>query len=126
MGKYRIMVIDNEEGFAETVKVNLEEQGLYEVKVETRGSRALDSIREFRPHMVFLDIIMPDLDGVEIDRQMRRSIDLAGIPVVFLTALVRDAEVNVALAGGQRSYMSKPVTTQQLVECINRILKLKE
>ncbi|MBD3263686.1 MAG: response regulator [Candidatus Omnitrophica bacterium] len=121
MQKKRILLVDDEEGFAEMIKMNLEQAGNYEVRVETKGSRALASIREFRPHLVFLDVVMPDLDGNEIAYRVKTDEDLRNIPVVFLTAIVQESELasRKGEIGGHR-FLAKPVTVEKLIDCIER------
>jgi len=60
MDAKKILIIDDEENFAAMVKMNLEEVGGYNVLTESRGLRAVSTVRQFKPDMIFLDIIMPD------------------------------------------------------------------
>lgn len=120
MGVKKILVVDDEEQFTHMVKLNLEETGQCQVKVENKGARALAAAREFIPDVIFLDIIMPDIDGPQLLKDFKADALLRNVPVVFLTALVTKDEVSVAgavIAGN--AFLSKPVTTDQLIACIN-------
>ena len=115
----RILFIDDEEAFGIMVKLNLEETGAYEVRSETRGKRALAAIKEFKPDMVFLDIIMPDMSGTDVFTEIKAYVEAHSIPVVFLTAIVNDKDV-ISKKGtiGGREFLAKPVTTETIIACI--------
>ncbi len=124
MEKKKILVVDDEESFAQMVKLNLEETGKYEVMVETKGKEAILTAKRFKPDLIFLDIVMPDVDGGEIVQKMKSDEDLKDTPVVFLTALVTEKEVKSqegVIAG--RPFLAKPVTTQQLIEYIEKYIR---
>jgi CheY-like chemotaxis protein len=117
------MIVDDEVAFGQMVKLNLEGTGEYEVMVENKGERAYDAIKEFAPDMIFLDVIMPDVDGAEIARQIRADKTLKQIPVIFLTAMVKESEENSRksiIAGYPHPCLAKPVTVQKLIECIKK------
>jgi len=124
MPKRKILVVDNEVEFASMVRLNLEQTDDYVVKIETKGSRAVNTAKEFKPDLIFLDILMPDMEGGNVLREMKKEEELKDIPVVFLTALVDDKEVasENGLIGGQ-AYLAKPVTTAKLLACINKYLR---
>lgn len=124
MDKKKILIVDNEVNFTRLVKLNLEAAGQYEVKVENQGKRALQAARTFKPDLVFLDIVMPDLEGPEVARQIRADKELKSARIVFLTAAVTTEEVGISegVIGGQ-AFLAKPVTVQQLAECVEKNLK---
>ena len=124
MEKKKILLVDDEEAFGRMVKLNLEKTGEYEVEIETKGAGALDAVKEFRPDLILLDIVMPDVDGAEIGRQIMSEETLKNIPLVFLTAIVREEEV-VSQGGiiGGYPFISKPVTTKKLIECIEKNIR---
>ncbi|HOW43241.1 MAG TPA: response regulator [Candidatus Omnitrophota bacterium] len=127
MAKRKILIIDDEESFARMVKLNLEAAGDFEVRTESRGLLAIPVIKEFKPEMIFLDIIMPDLSGVDIFAELKNDPELSRIPVVFLTAIVSDKEVEAQKGNiGGRPFLAKPVTTQKLIECISQTLSQKQ
>ncbi|MBU0634228.1 MAG: response regulator [Candidatus Omnitrophica bacterium] len=124
MQKKKVLVVDDEENFCQTVKLNLEQTGDFEVRTETDGKKALGAAREFKPDFIFLDIVMPDMDGPQVMDNIHKDVFLKDVPIVFLTALITKEEET--LEGGTiagRNFLSKPVTTEQLVECIKQHLK---
>ena len=124
MAKKRILLIDDEEAFSFGAKINLEHTGEYEVRTEADGKCALNVIREFKPDLIFLDIIMPDIDGSEVISRMKSEEDLKDIPVVFLTATITKDEVSSqdGIIGGH-PFLAKPVSTKEIIECIRKNIK---
>ena len=123
-GKKKILIIDDEEDFGKMVKLNLERSGDYEVKCETKGGNAVASAKAFAPDLIFLDVIMPDVDGGEAMAQLKADPAVKNIPIVFLTAIITDREAaqQEGIVAG-RPFLAKPITTAKLISCINKYLK---
>lgn len=100
--------------------MNLEAGGEYIIKVENKGSEALETMRQFKPDMVFLDIIMPDVDGAQIMKNMKEDEELKNIPIVFLTALLKENEIQNTFS--KHKFLSKPVTTEEVIGYIKETL----
>jgi DNA-binding response OmpR family regulator len=116
MDKKKILLIDDEVSFTNIVRLNLEETGKYEVRVENKGSRGLAAAKEFKPDLIFVDIIMPDTDGSEVARQIREDPAVSNTRVIFLTAIVseEEAESRSGLIGGN-VFIAKPVSLEKLL-----------
>ncbi len=121
MEKKRIMLVDDEAIITRTLKLYLEATGAYEVVAENEGTKAVQTAREFRPHLILLDIMMPDIDGPEVAAQMREDDALSATPIVFLTALVKKDEVDSGggTIGGY-PFLAKPIEPEKVVECIEQ------
>ena len=121
--KHKILIIDDEEDFAQMLKLNLEEQGEYEVVVENQAINALAKTLEYQPELIFLDIIMPDMEGPDVLNQIRRHDQIKDTPVVFLTATVRKEEVEAegGMIGGH-PFLAKPSTIEELIQCIEETI----
>ncbi|MEY2409126.1 MAG: two-component system, OmpR family, response regulator [Verrucomicrobiota bacterium] len=91
--KKRILLVDDEQSFTTLLKLNLEETGNYEVRVENWPEDAVAAVREFKPDLVLLDIIMPRLPGGNVASLIDDDPELKGTPIVFLTAAVRRSQV---------------------------------
>jgi len=124
MGKKRILLIDDEVGLTRLLKLNLEQTGAYEVWTENQGANAFAAAQEFRPDVILCDIIMPDMEGTEVAAQVKADPSLAGVPFIFLTAVVSREEVEAqgGMIGGQE-FIAKPVTVERVVECIQKHLQ---
>lgn len=121
MSKKKILLVDDEAGLTRLMKLNLEATEKYEVRTENKGTLAVKAAKEFKPDMIFLDIIMPDLEGSEVARQMRADPELKGIPIVFLTATITAEEIGQGGGSvGGEAFLAKPVTIKQMVDCIKR------
>jgi CheY-like chemotaxis protein len=93
MPKKRILLVDDEKSFTNLLKLNLEETGNYEVRVENWAEDACDAAREFKPDLVLLDIIMPRMPGGNVAAQIKEDPELKDTPIVFLTAAVRKHQI---------------------------------
>jgi len=124
MGKTKILVVDDEERFTKMVKLNLEQTGDYEIRTENLATNALNAAREFKPDLIILDIMMPDISGDVIAQQLLDDEELNDIKIVFLTALVTKGEIKAKgseIAG--RTFIAKPVKIDELITCIEEQLK---
>jgi len=123
MPKKRILLVDDEASVTRGIKLNLENLGIYEVRAENQARHAVETAREFKPDLIFLDVIMPELDGGEIAARIADDPLLKGTPIVFLTAIVTNQETkgSEAIFGGC-NFLAKPVDLAELVKCIERHL----
>ena len=119
----RILIIDDEPEFTEMVKLNLETTGWYEVKVENHSRHAITTTLEYKPHLILLDIIMPEVEGSDVFCDIRSHRATREIPVIFLTATVTKDEVNEldGMIGGH-IFLAKPTAINELIDCIQRQL----
>ncbi len=120
----KLLLIDDEAGFTQLLKMNLERSGAFEVRIENDSTQAIAAAREFRPDAILLDVVMPGMDGGDVQAQLQADPGLARIPVVMLTALVDSTELSegaVAQAGSQM-VLPKPVNLQLLLRVLEEIL----
>ena len=121
--KKRILVVDDEPALTRMVKLNLERTGNYEVRTENQGSMAVQAAREFKPDLIFLDVMMPDMTGDEISAQLKEDEELSRIKFIFMTAIVtRDETENMGTNIGGNEFLAKPVKTNELLASIERVL----
>ena len=115
----RILVIDDEPSITRTIKVNLERSGAYSVCTENHAGRALETARHFHCDLIFLDVMMPEIDGGHLAAQLKFDPELKTVPVVFLTAIVSREETtaNGAMIAGH-FFIAKPASLAALTKCI--------
>jgi CheY-like chemotaxis protein len=119
MAKKRILIIDDEPSITRTMKVNLERTGAYTVCTENKAAHGAVTAREFRPDLILLDVMMPDMDGGDVAAEIQSDPLLMHVPVVFLTAIVSKKEAGeVGLESGGHLFIAKPVDLDSLVKCI--------
>ena len=127
MEKKRILIVDDEASFTRMVKLNLEKTGQFEVREENKATYAIAAAREFKPDLIILDVIMPNLDGGDIFGQLQNDRHLKGTPVIFLTATVSPREAGVkGFNSGGALFLAKPVTLENLMACIQEHIRKPE
>ena len=119
MKKRKILIVDDEAAFTNIVKLTLEGKEDYEVCVENDPRMVIATARKFWPDIIILDVVMPDLDGGEVHTQLMADPILKRIPIIFLTAIVRQKEVDEhkGMIGGS-FYLAKPVSADGLMSAI--------
>ena len=119
MSKKRILLVDDESGFTRLLRLTLP---AYEIREENNPLKAVQSAKDFKPDMIFLDVIMPEADGGTIAAQMREEPTLKNVPIVFLTAIVSKDEAKTGSQIGGCEFLAKPVSRDQVDDCIRRHL----
>jgi two-component system OmpR family response regulator len=116
----RLLVVEDEANIADLVVTGLRFVG-FDVRVASTGAEALAVAADFRPHLLVLDVMLPDIDGFELCRQLRR--DRAGVGVVFLTARDRTEDAIAGLTVGGDDYINKPFSLDEVVARIRAVLR---
>jgi two-component system OmpR family response regulator len=117
---HRILVVDDEPNLLEVVAMALRFQGF---TVETAGSgrEALAAVASFKPHLMVLDVMLPDMEGFDV--ASRLGAQRTGVPIIFLTARDGTEDKLRGLSGGGDDYMTKPFSLEELVARIRTILR---
>lgn len=124
-GRKRVLVADDEADVLALVCMNLQRAG-FEVLKASDGREALDMARREVPDMVVLDLMMPELDGLEVARQMKQTVLTAQIPVLMLTARADEVDRIVGLELGADDYVTKPFSPREIVLRVQAILRRLE
>ncbi|HWW91076.1 MAG TPA: response regulator transcription factor [Solirubrobacteraceae bacterium] len=117
---HRVLVVDDEPNIVEVVKMALRFQG-FEVETAATGREALSAVSRFKPHLMVLDVMLPDMEGFEV--ASRLGAQRAGVPIIFLTARDATEDKLRGLTGGGDDYMTKPFSLEELVARIRTILR---
>ncbi|SDY32302.1 response regulator [Tindallia californiensis] len=120
-----ILVVDDEENILELIRFNLERSG-YDVLVAGNGSEALSVLDSRSVDLVVLDLMLPDIDGVEICKTIRRSEEYSNLPIIMLTAKSEEIDRILGLELGADDYMTKPFSVKELAARIKTILRRVE
>ena len=116
----RVLVVDDDEGIAELLATALRYEG-FRVEVATTGRTALTAATSFRPHLIVLDVMLPDLDGFEVQRRL--AADRPRVPILFLTAReTTEAKVH-GLTMGADDYVTKPFSLEELIARVHAVLR---
>jgi excisionase family DNA binding protein len=122
----RVLLVDDEPDFSTLVREYLTNRGGLEVEVADSGFAAGLAIARFRPAVVLMDILMPDMDGFQVLRMLRSDPDMRSIPVVAVTAFRDEGIEERVLREGFAAYVEKPVRLDKLTRLVQAILEGRE
>lgn len=120
----KILIIDDEKDFGEMVQLYLESRGKYEAIAVTGGKEGLKVASQKRPDLILLDIMMPQMDGLEVLQKLKSDGKTQNIPIIMLTAVDEQPSIKQAMAAYAEHYFVKPVKLSVLEAQIDRILQL--
>lgn len=118
----RILAVDDEPNIVRLIQVNLMRQG-YEVETANNGVEALAKIRANRPDLLVSDVMMPEMGGFELLKNIRMDAALESLPVIMLTAKTQDRDVMEGYSHGADMYLTKPFNPAELLQFVKRILQ---
>jgi two-component system alkaline phosphatase synthesis response regulator PhoP len=120
----KVLLADDEERILGLVKATLGIDTRYEIILASDGQEALDACRKEMPDLVFLDLLMPKMDGYQVCREIKQSPETSAIKVVMLTAMAQEADRRTALKVGADDYMTKPFSPTALLSKVEEMLGL--
>ena len=118
----RILIVEDEAALADTVRYNLEREG-FAVAVASDGRRALDRFRTDDPSLVILDLMLPELSGLDVCRQIRQ---ISNVPIIMVTAKDSEADKVSGLELGADDYVTKPFSVRELVSRVRAHLRRED
>lgn len=119
---YRILIVDDEDDILEFVSYNLTKEG-FKAYTATNGRSAVDIALEVRPHLILLDVMMPDMNGIETCEQMRQHPELEHTMIAFLSARSEEETQIAGFKAGGDDYITKPINVNILVSRIKAMMK---
>ena len=121
MGR-KILVVDDEAVLVETIAYNLEQAG-YQVIIAADGASALEAAKRENPDVIILDIMLPEVDGLEVCRQLRKETSTSTTPIMMLTARGDEIDKVVGLEVGADDYVTKPFGRRELLARVRALLR---
>ncbi len=121
MGR-KILVVDDESVLVETIAYNLEQAG-YQVLTAADGASALQAAHRETPDLIILDLMLPEMDGIEVCRHLRRERNTATTPIMMLTAKGDEIDKVVGLEVGADDYVTKPFGRRELLARVRALLR---
>tara|TARA_X000001036_G_scaffold241214_1_gene225007 strand:- start:311 stop:994 length:684 start_codon:yes stop_codon:yes gene_type:complete len=121
---FKVLAIDDEKDILLLLKYNLESEG-YHVKTASSGKEGIKVAGEFNPDLILVDIMMPEIDGIEVCRRLREIDKFISTYILFLTARVEEYSEVAAFDAGGDDYITKPIKPRALISRINSFYKRK-
>jgi len=118
----RVLVVDDNFVNVKLLEALLKSAS-YEVATAMSGDAALEEVRQFRPDIVLLDVMMPEMDGYEVCRRIRQIKEAARVPVIMITALDKDSDRETGFAAGANDFLTKPVEDSVLLPAMRRVMQ---
>jgi CheY-like chemotaxis protein len=120
-GAGRVLVVDDDDVIRQLITVNLELEG-FDVIAAVDGQDALDKVKEARPDVVTLDVMMPRVDGWEAAARLRADPETAHVKVVLLSARAQEADIQRGERIGVDAYLTKPFDPDELIDVVRRLV----
>jgi DNA-binding response OmpR family regulator len=116
-----VLIVDDEPHVVELIRVTLEDDRVRVIEA-SEGAAALELAAELQPELIFLDVHLPDMSGLEVCRRLRRHAAPAGTRIVMLTAAAQQDDVARGLSAGATHYLTKPFSPVRLLSLVEGLL----
>ncbi|EOD01275.1 response regulator [Caldisalinibacter kiritimatiensis] len=118
----KILVVDDEEHIVELINFNLEKHG-YKVVTAFNGKDAFKKVKEESPDLIVLDLMLPEIDGIDVCKMLKKDSDTEKIPIIMLTARSEETDKVLGLELGADDYVTKPFSVKELIARIKAVLR---
>jgi excisionase family DNA binding protein len=115
-GKRKVLVVDDDEELVELITDVLESDGRFEVRIANNGFDAGMMVKEYRPDLIVLDVMLPDINGKEVCQRVRSDESLDGVRIICISGMVEDDKIDELKAAGADDFLHKPFEVEQLIE----------
>ena len=122
MTNKKVLIVDDEEHIRELIKFNLKKEG-YDTEVAVNGTEALKIIREIKFDLILLDLMLTEIDGLEVCKEIRRNEETSDIPVMMITAKGEEFDKVLGLELGADDYITKPFSIRELMARVKALLR---
>ena len=120
----KILLVDDEEDILEFLSYNLKKEG-FRIDTANNGISALKKLEKSKPDLIILDVMMPEMDGIEVCEKIREQDNFDDVLILFLTARSEEYSELAGFSAGADDYITKPIKPKLLVSRVNAILKRK-
>lgn len=120
--KIRLLMIDDEKALMNLVKLSLEKTGRFEVATEDQSVKWREALEKYRPQLLILDMVMPQVDGQEIITALRSDPETEHLPIIVLTAILQNSDTAAVNKDGTL-FLAKPLSIKALIHCIDEHLR---
>jgi len=123
--KHKILVVDDEKDIVDLLKYNLVKENDFEVITALNGREAIEIAEREKPELILLDIMMPEINGFDVCKQLKTSHPTMDIPVIFLTAKDNEIDEIIGLELGADDYILKPISPRKVLARVRSVLRRK-
>ncbi len=124
-GKRRILIVDDDEELVELIFDVLERDGRFEVRTANNGFDAGMMVREYRPDLIVLDVMLPDINGKEVCQRVRSDSSMDDVRIICISGMVEEDKISELKAAGANDFMHKPFEVEKLVDRMCRHLDIE-
>lgn len=124
-GHKKILVVEDEQDILQLITLYLEKEGFRTVSAKT-GADGLRQVKQEKPDLVVLDLMLPEIDGLEVCKRLRSSPDTAMLPIIMLTAKAEESDTVIGLELGADDYVTKPFSPKTLVARVKALFRRLE
>lgn len=117
-----VLIVDDENSIRELIKFNLQKEG-FSVSEADNGRSAVQMVRQDKPDLLLLDLMLPEIDGLEVCRILKNQPETSGIPIIMLTAKADEIDKIIGLELGADDYMTKPFSPRELLARVKAVLR---
>lgn len=120
--KETLLIVEDEKDIAKLLEYNLRKEG-YKTLIASDGEEALEMAQRHHPNLIILDLMLPEMDGLEVCKALKKENKTAGIPIIMLTAKSQESDKVIGLELGADDYVTKPFSPKELIARIKAILR---
>ncbi len=124
-GKRKVLIVDDDEDLVELISDVLERDGRFEVRTANNGFDAGMVVKEYRPDLIVLDIMLPDINGKEVCQRVRSDKAMDDVRIICISGMVEEDKVGELRAAGADDFMHKPFEVEQLIERMRQLLDIE-
>ncbi len=115
-GKRKVLLVDDDPDLVEMMSKVLEDDGRFEVRVAANGFDAGMMVKEYRPDLIVLDVMLPDINGKEVCQRVRADNTLEDVRIICISGMIEDDKISELKAAGADDFMHKPFDVEELIE----------
>jgi excisionase family DNA binding protein len=124
-GRRKVLLVDDDTELVEVMTKFLEEDGRFEVKIATTGFDAGMLVKEYRPDMIVLDVMLPDINGKEVCQRVRADSTMEDVRILCISGMIEDDKIQDLRLAGADDFMHKPFDAEQLIERMCKMMEME-
>jgi two-component system, OmpR family, response regulator len=125
-GKRKLLIVDDDEGLVELMSESFARDGRFDIKTANNGFDAGMLVREFRPDLVVLDVMLPDINGKEVCQRIRSDNNMDAVKIICISGMIEQDKINELRGAGADDFMNKPFEIDHLVDRCCGLLEMEK